>query len=250
VPDYRSRGKVKGWIAADVLRRDGRVERVSRGPNGVCNLGFNLMLDSTFRNAVATLYPYYYIGLISNSGWTGSGLSASDTISSHSAWTEDYTHYTPTTVTGAVNNGAGYGSATTTMTVDGLSASIANGTPFTVTGISGTYQILSTVGGSTPTSLTFTPGLAGSVADDTVITINNGRPMWTPSAASGQSITNASSVNFPMNTDNTVIKGIFVVTDPSLNGTIGLLWSSGLFTSDQTSYNGDILKITYSVALS
>ena len=57
-------------------------------------------------------------------------------------------------------------------------------------------------------------------------------------------------MNFPMNTDNTVIKGIFVISDPSLNGTIGLLWSSGLFSSDQTLYNGDILKITYSVALS
>ena len=136
------------------------------------------------------------------------------------------------------------------MTVDGFSAAISNGTPFTITGISGTYVVASTVGGSTPTSITFGPGLSGSVADDAVINMNVGRPIWTPSAASAKAITNSSSVNFPMNTDNTVIKGIFVISDPSLNGTIGLLWSSGLFSSDQTLYNGDILKITYSVALS
>jgi len=250
VPSYMSRTKVRGFIAADITRRDGREEVASRSLNGVTNLGFNLMLDSTFRELAATLYPYFYIGLIASSGWTGGGLQATDTASSHSTWTEDSTHYTPATYTGQVNNAPGYGSATTTMTIDTISQAIPNGTPFTVAGISGTYTVLSSVGGATPTSITFTPGLSGSVADNVVITFGNGRPIWTPSAASSKSISNASSVNFPINTDNTVIKGIFVITDPALGGTGGLLWSSGLFAADQTLFNGDVLKITYTVSLS
>lgn len=250
VPSYMSRTKVRGFIAADIARRDGRMEVASRSLNGVTNLGFNLMLDSTFRELAATLYPYFYIGLIGSSGWTGGGLQATDTASSHATWAEDNTHYNPSTYTGAVNNAAGFGAGTTTMDIDGVSQSIAGGTPFTVAGLSGTYQVTSTVGGATPTSVTFTPGLTGSVADNAVITFGNGRPIWTPSAASSKSISNASSVNFAINTDNTVIKGIFVITDPALGGTGGLLWSSGLFASDQTLFNGDVLKITYTVSLS
>lgn len=250
VPSYRSRTKVKGWIGADIARRDGRLEVASRGPNGVTTLGFNLMLDSTFRYQIATQYPYFYIGLISNSGWTGGGLQASDTMASHANWTEDSTHYNPATYTGAVNNSGGYGSGTTTMNISGVTQAIANGTPITIAGLSGTYVVTASTGGTTPTAITFTPGLSGTVANSVVITFNNGRPMWTPGAAASQSTTNASSVNFSMNTDNTVIKGVFVSSDPTLGGTAGLMWSAGLFQSDQTLYNGDVLKITYTVSLS
>jgi hypothetical protein len=252
VPGYLSRSKVKGMITADVarVRNGGLVERVSHGPNGVTNLGFNLMLDSTFRYGTATQYQYMYIGLISSSGWTGGGLQPTDTPASHANWGEDYTHYTPATYTGAVNFSGGYGGGTTTMAVDGVSQAIPGGTPFTVTGLSGTYVVTSSVGGATPTSVTFTPGLSGSAADNTVITFGNGRPIWIPSAATSKAITNPTSVNFPINTDNTVIKGIFVLSDPTLNGALGLMWSSGLFASDQTLFNGDVLKITYTVSLS
>jgi hypothetical protein len=250
VPGYATRGRVKGVITADALRKGGRLERLSHGPNGVTNVGFNLMLDSTFRFGQATQYPYFYIGLIGSTGWTGGGLQATDTPSSHPNWAEDYTHYTPATYTGTVNNSGGYSSSTTTMAITGVSQAIPAGTPFTVAGLSGTYVVTSSAGGSTPTSVTFTPGLAGSVANSVVITFGNGRPIWTPSAASGKSITNASSVNFPINADNTVIKGIFVISDPTLNGTLGVMWSSGLFQSDQTLFSGDILKLTYTVSLS
>jgi hypothetical protein len=242
--------KVTGVIDAHCLRRDGREEHLSTSKNGVVNLGFNMLLDSGFRYTVATQYKHFYIGLIANSGWTGAGLQAADTIASHSSWTENHTGYTPATYTGAVNNGGGYGGGTTTMDIDGVSQAIPAGTPFTVAGISGTYVVTSTTGGGTPTAVTFTPGLSGTVADNVVLTFGNGRPIWTPSAASNKAITNPSSVNFPINTDSTVIKGIFVVTDPTLNGTLGLLWSTGLFASDQTLFSGDVLKITYTVSLS
>ncbi len=76
------------------------------------------------------------------------------------------------------------------------------------------------------------------------------RGTWTPSAASSKAITNASSVNFSINTNGTVIKGIFVTSDNTLAGTSGTLWSTGLFTADQTLFSGDTLKITYTVSLS
>jgi len=71
-----------------------------------------------------------------------------------------------TTATGEIDNAAGYGVAITTITVDGFSATISNGTWFTVEGDDIPQQVLSTVGGGTPTSITFTPGLKRAVADD------------------------------------------------------------------------------------
>lgn len=69
-------------------------------------------------------------------------------------------------VVGAVNNGAGYDVGTTTMTVDGLAAAITAGTWFTVDGDNLPQQVVSTVGGATPTSITFTPGLQNEVTND------------------------------------------------------------------------------------
>lgn len=249
LPGAVSRAKVRGWFDAEIHRKNGNVEKLGF-QNGLTTIGFNYLLDAPFRNysGGATLWPYWYIGLISNSGY--SALAVGDTMSSHSGWTEDSTHYTPPTVVGAVNNGAGYSAAATTMAVDTLVAAIVNGSSFTVAGDTLTHTILSTVGGSTPTSITFTPGLNGSVVDDAVLTLYNGRPLWIPSAASAKAITNASSTNFAMNNDNTTIKGIFVNSDPTLGGTAGLLYSAGLFSSDQVLFNGDTLKITYTVSLS
>lgn len=166
--------RATGIIKATAVRPDGSIRWESLSKNGVTNLGFNLMLDSMFRNGTATIYANWYIGLISNASY--SALAAGDTMSSHAGWTEDSTHYTPA--------------------------------------------------------------------------VSGQRPTWTPTAASGKSITNTTSVNFAMNTDNTVIKGIFVVTDNTIGGTSGVLWSTGLFSADQTLFNGDTLKITYTVNLS
>lgn len=159
-------------IDAIAFKENGDVRWAQFGRvNGVTNEGFNIMLDSMFKNGTATLYPTWYLGLISNSGY--SALNAGDTMSSHSGWTEDSTHYTAAT-----------------------------------------------------------------------------RPAWTPGTAASKSTTNSSSVNFAMNLDNTIIKGIFVSSDSALAGTGGKLWATGLFSADQTLYNGDTLKITYTVTLS
>lgn len=75
------------------------------------------------------------------------------------------------TVTGAVNNAAGYAAGVTTMTVDGLSAAITAGTFFKVAGDDTPHRVVSTTGGSTPTAIVFTPALKRAVVDNAVITI-------------------------------------------------------------------------------
>ena len=76
-----------------------------------------------------------------------------------------------TIVEGAVHNVGGYAAGTTTMTVDGLSAALTNGCWFTVEGDMIPQRLVSSVGGATPSSMTFSPGLSYAVANDAVITI-------------------------------------------------------------------------------
>ncbi len=74
------------------------------------------------------------------------------------------------------------------------------------------------------------------------------RKEWTEGAASSQSITNASTVDFAMNA-STTIKGAFLCSATS--GTSGTLFCTALFTGgDQAVGNGDTLKVTYTVSAS
>jgi hypothetical protein len=75
-----------------------------------------------------------------------------------------------TIVTGEVDNAGGYAAGATTMTVDGFVAAITNGSWFVVEGDLTPQQVVSTIGGATPTSITFTPGLKSGVVDDADIT--------------------------------------------------------------------------------
>lgn len=75
-----------------------------------------------------------------------------------------------TEFTAAVNNVSGYTSGATTMAIDTISRAIPVGIKFTVVGDTVEHTVVSSVGGSTPTSVTFTPGLGASVVDSAVIT--------------------------------------------------------------------------------
>jgi len=76
------------------------------------------------------------------------------------------------TVDGAVNFAAGYPAGTTVIAVDGFSAAIPAGSWITVAGDLTPLQVVSTVGGTTPTSITVAaPGLRESVADDAVVSV-------------------------------------------------------------------------------
>jgi len=76
-----------------------------------------------------------------------------------------------TFVDGAIDNGSGHSKGDTAITVDGFSAAIQSGSWFTVAGDDIPHRVISTVGGATPTSITFTPALARDVVDDAVVRV-------------------------------------------------------------------------------
>jgi hypothetical protein len=77
-----------------------------------------------------------------------------------------------TTTLGAINQAGGYPIGATTIVVDGFAVAIANASTFTIAGDTTTYTVSSTVGGSTPTSITFTPALVVPVGDNVVVSSN------------------------------------------------------------------------------
>lgn len=76
-----------------------------------------------------------------------------------------------TTVAGAINDANGNQIGETTLTVDGFSAAIANGSFIVVAGDDVPRRVVSTVGSGTPTSIVIETGLARAVADDAVVTV-------------------------------------------------------------------------------
>lgn len=78
---------------------------------------------------------------------------------------------------------------------------------------------------------------------------NGARLQWSPGAASGQSITNSSSVNFSINATAT-IRGIFIASISTLSATTGVLFSEAAFSGGNQSVNsGDTLQCTYTLSL-
>lgn len=81
-------------------------------------------------------------------------------------------------IKGAVNKA---GTATpangdTTITVDGMTKAVPIGNRMTIAGSTGSYTVVSSSGGATPTSITFTPALAtaaGIPVDNAVVTISH-----------------------------------------------------------------------------
>lgn len=82
-----------------------------------------------------------------------------------------------TSRTAAANNVGGYTSGADTMAIDTLdpAGAIPSGTQFTIAGQTTVYTVVSSVGGATPTSITFTPDLTDNVADNAVITFGPNR---------------------------------------------------------------------------
>ena len=71
-----------------------------------------------------------------------------------------------------VNNAAGYSAGATTMLIDTGTATLQVGDVFQVAGETGSpIHYISAATGTPTTSITFTPALAGSVADNAVITV-------------------------------------------------------------------------------
>jgi len=74
------------------------------------------------------------------------------------------------------------------------------------------------------------------------------RGEWTEGAASSQSMTNASSVDFSINVDSSAINGIFIADLLTKGSTAsGTLWSTGSFATAVAADDGDTLSITYTL---
>ena len=68
------------------------------------------------------------------------------------------------------------------------------------------------------------------------------RPAWSPAAAAGQQLSNATVVTFTMNSPSSVI-GIFLSTVSTKGSTSGLLIGPGLLDSIQVLQSGALLKV-------
>jgi hypothetical protein len=74
------------------------------------------------------------------------------------------------------------------------------------------------------------------------------RQTWVVAAAASQAISNSGTpAIFTVNATGAV-RGIFVTSVSTKNGTTGVLWSGALFTASLTVANGDSIKITYTVS--
>lgn len=74
------------------------------------------------------------------------------------------------------------------------------------------------------------------------------RPAWDEAAPSGQSIASSTPTDFSIDTDSSVINGIFVA-NLNTKGSVaaGTLWSEASFTGVLNADDGDTLAVTYQV---
>lgn len=160
--------KAKAWgvFEFECFDKNGRLKWKKEAYNAMVNTGRELWLDVMF---YTTAKPTWYMGLIRSPNYTG--LSASDTMASHSGW-EEANEYSETT-----------------------------------------------------------------------------RQLVTFAAASGGAITHTERVYFSINASQTM-KGAFLCTDSTKQGSTGTLFCTALFTGgDESVENGDVLKVTYTVNL-
>lgn len=109
------------------------------------------------------------------------------------------------------------------------------------------------------TGLVDNAGFTGFAAGDTAAShsgwsestaySNSTRIQWSPGSASSQAITNSSTMDFSINTNSTVIKGLFIISNSTKGGTSGTLFSTAAFSGGTQSVNsGDTLKVTYTLS--
>lgn len=100
-----SRLQLKGKVHLEHFDSEGNLKAVYDFDNDIVNVGKNMIFNVMFNGATAS--TTWYIGLISNAGFTA--LAATDTMSSHGGWTE-FTAYSQST---RVSWGSGSASAQT-----------------------------------------------------------------------------------------------------------------------------------------
>ena len=104
--------KLKGRYVVEHIR-DGKTLGTYEFPNGIVDVGANLILDVMFHNVAAT--ATWYIGLIDNAAFTA--LANADTMAAHAGWTE-LEAYTEATRPEWTEGAAATRSITNAVTVD------------------------------------------------------------------------------------------------------------------------------------
>jgi hypothetical protein len=123
---------IAGYYHVECRDAQGNLKWTDEFPNLVVAVGKELMLDTLLKGSAYTVVGPY-LGLISGSGST---FAASDTMTSHSGWTE-FTNYT---VGGsAVRGTAVFASSTSSGTTpSNVTTSAASAITYTITGAGGT----------------------------------------------------------------------------------------------------------------
>ena len=82
--NFTSKLQLNGCFLIEHRNKAGKLIGVYRIPNGIVDVGLNMILESQFRGGAQS--STWYIGLVDNSGWTG--WAAGDTMGSHAGWSE------------------------------------------------------------------------------------------------------------------------------------------------------------------
>jgi len=82
---------LKGRLRVEHYDKEGKLKATYRFPNGIVDVGLNMILDTMFDGGTPS--TTWYIGLVDNSGWTA--FANADTMASHTGWAES-TAYTQT----------------------------------------------------------------------------------------------------------------------------------------------------------
>ena len=159
---------VEGFYQVECRDAQGNLKWTQEFPNLVNAIGKQLMLDTLLKGSAYTVTGPY-LGLI---GTTSPTFAASDTMTSHSGWTE-FTNYT---VGGsAVRGTAVFGSATSTgSSPSNVTTSTATAITYTITGaggnVTGCFLTLGSGASSTQSNTGGTLYSAGAFATAKVTT--------------------------------------------------------------------------------
>jgi len=80
----------KGQFQVEHYNSKGKLLGIYDLPNGITNVGKDLILDVMFNDGVAIANNSWFVGLIDLSGFTA--LAAADTMASHAGWNEFTTY--------------------------------------------------------------------------------------------------------------------------------------------------------------
>ena len=128
------------------------------------------------------------------------------------------------TAAGTINQPGGYPSTTTTIVVSGFTMAIPNSSTFQINGTGTVYTVSGSTGGSTPTGLTFSPGLSARALDGASVAVSisgllvnnvSGYTSGTTMIVDGYSGTIANGTQFT------------VVGDTARTHTISPVWAEG-----------------------